>query len=126
LPGVTATAAVELHRIDSTARTNLNGTWIGTFSLATAEHLLHVVLEQSGDTLTGTAGPHPYKQIPITKCKIATTDAGTTVSFQMDMAAEDLVMQFDLASTDTGLKGTVTVSHKGEQVTGPVELVPVR
>ena len=126
LPGVAATAAVELHRVDSNARANLNGTWIGTFSLANAEHLLHVVLEQSGDTLTGTAGPHPYKQIPITKSKVATTNAGTTVSFQMEMAADDVVMQFDLASTATGLKGTVTVTHKGEQITGPVELIPVK
>jgi len=129
LPNVTAAASVELHRVDTNPLAkalNLSGTWLGAFGLANAEHLVHVVLEQSGATLTGTAGPHAYKQIPITAGKVATTEAGTTVSFQMDMSADGVVMQFELTLTETGLKGTVTVSHNGEQISGPVELIPVK
>jgi len=129
VPGATVTLPVQLHRVESNARaraTNVSGAWIGTFGLMDAEHLLQVVFEQSGATLTGTAGPHTYKQMPITQGKVETAEAGTKLSFQVDMAADEVVMLFELTLTDTGLKGTVTVSQNGEQASGRVELKPVK
>ena len=129
LPGVAATAPVELHRIDPNARAkavNLSGKWIGTFKLVNTEMLMHVVMTHSGATITGTAGPHSAKQMPIIAGQVATTEAGTSVSFQMSTGVEGAVMLFELALTDTSLKGTITVSQNGEKVTGPVELTPVK
>jgi hypothetical protein len=129
LPGATATLAVELHRVDANVRakaSNVSGTWIGTFALANTQHLVHVVFEQTGAAITGTAGPHAYTQIPISNGRVGTTDAGTLVSFQMDMAADAVGMLFELKLTDTGLTGTITASHGGEQVSGPVDLKPVK
>ena len=129
LPGVAATAPVELHRIDPNPRAkapNMSGTWIGTFALANTERSLHIVLQQSGASISGTAGPHGSKQMPISEGKVATTEAGTSVSFQMDAGTEEVVMLFELALTDAGLKGTITISQKGEKVSGPVELTPVK
>ena len=57
---------------------------------------------------------------------VATTEAETSLSFQMDTGTEGIVMLFELALTDTGLKGTITISQNGEKVSGPVELTPVK
>ena len=129
LPGVAATAPVELYRIDSNARAkapNLSGKWVGTFNIENTERLMHVVLTQSGATVTGTAGPHSSKQMPIFNGQVATTDAGTSLSFQMDAGIEGAVMRFDLALTDTSLKGTLTISKGDDKLSGPVELTPVK
>ena len=129
LPGVAATAPVELRRVDSNVRAkapNMSGTWVGTLTLANTERLMHVVLAQSGASVSGTAGPHSSKQMPISEGKVETTDAGTSVSFQMDTGVEGAVMLFEFALTDTGLKGTITISQKGEKISGPVELTPVK
>ena len=129
LPGVAATAPVELYRIDSNVRAkapNLSGKWIGTFTIANSEQLMHVELKQSGATVTGTAGPHSTRQMPIIAGEVATTDNGTSVSFQVETGVEGAAMRLELALADTGLKGTVTFSQNGEKISGPVELKPVK
>lgn len=128
IPGVAATAPVELFRIDSNARAkeNLSGRWVGTFSIENSERLMQVVLTQSGAVVSGTAGPHSAKQMPIVAGHVARTDGGTSVSLQVETEIEGAVMLLELALTDTGLKGTVTFSQNGEKVSGPVELTPVK
>ena len=130
LDGIDGTAPVELRLVDAAPRTAspsaVTGTWVGTFKLATTELLAHMIFDQSGATLTGTAGPNAYRQIAITGGKVQATEAGTAVTFQMPLTSENVVLTFDLKMTQAGLEGTVTAVNEGQKVVGPVQLKPVK
>ena len=67
-----------------------------------------LILKQSGNGLTGTAGPSEEKQFPIQNGKID----GDKVTFDIDAGGP--TMHFELLATEKRLSGSVHAEHEGE------------
>lgn len=81
---------------------NVTGTWTGTLTPADRDPgPAHLVLEQEGGTVTGTAGPDASEQHPIQNGK-----------------AENDTITFDIPTGGGLMK--VTLKQKGDEMTGDV------
>lgn len=99
---------------------DLTGIWTGSFSpirdgVAQPERA-HVVLKQTGNTLTGTAGPTADTQFPILKGQVE----GNKVTFEVQSDAPLIV--FELTFVDGHLKGRARAELNGQSMMAEVDL----
>ncbi|HET9370474.1 MAG TPA: hypothetical protein VFO19_09510 [Vicinamibacterales bacterium] len=96
---------------------DLTGTWTGTFTTTTSngpdEDPAHMVLKHSGAELTGTAGPRPDRQMPLTNGKVTTVKGVTTVTFEV-AEPNGAKIAFDLKLVDGRLKGSAKAEMNGQ------------
>jgi hypothetical protein len=106
---------------------DLTGTWTGTFTSRTVsgqmdEDPAHIVLKQTGLTLTGTGGPTADRQTPIKDGKVIVVKDVTTVTFTVaERDGEVPAIHFDLKLVDGRLNGTAKAELKGQTRTATVE-----
>ena len=106
--------------------TSLTGTWVGTIwpmkdGQVVDDDPVCFVLKQEGNVVSGTAGPAPERQFPITKVKLGKEKDVTTLGFEVD--ANGLVIWFDLKLENGMLKGMGSAKREGgEPQTAKVEL----
>jgi hypothetical protein len=96
---------------------DLTGRWTGTFQPTDGESggaLL--VLKQTGNELTGTAGPNENEQSPIKNGKID----GDKITF--DLERENGTMHFELTASGKRLSGTINREHDGEKQTAKLDV----
>ena len=113
------------------AGTSVTGTWAGPVILtidgkATNEvEYVHVVLKQTGDAVTGTAGENANQQYPIRNVKLTTVRDVTTLTFEF--IANGVHSSFTLRTIAGNLKGDVRiVGEDGHVHTATTELKPVK
>jgi hypothetical protein len=111
------------------SQATVTGAWSGslTFRILADEKAapIHAVLKQTGDVLTGTAGPDADRQYRILKGKATTTKAGVTITFELIVDGEHTA--FELTLADGLLKGKATSEGEdGRPHAGSVELRPVK
>lgn len=96
---------------------DMSGTWRGTFAVEKRDPgPALVILKQSGNSLTGTAGPDESERNEIANGKVD----GDTVTF--DILRERGTMKFVLTLEGDTLKGQATREREGEQQTAKVTL----
>lgn len=103
------------------AAQDLSGVWAGEFNITmdgeTRPDVVHMVLKQSGTSLTGTAGPNEEVQWPIINGKID----GAKVTFQVQADGEVGVVDFALTLADGHLKGQATAKSDMRSFTAAVD-----
>jgi hypothetical protein len=101
---------------------DLTGKWTGTLTSAgEGAGPAHIELTQKAAEVTGTAGPSPDRQFPLSNGKVATVKGVTTVTFDATQP-NGLVMKFDLKLVDGRLQGQVTAERDGQKREGAVDL----
>lgn len=111
--------------------TSITGTWAGPLVItidgkasSEVEHV-HVVLKQSGNTVTGTAGENADHQYPIRNGKLTTVGDVTTLTFEF--IANGVHSSFRLRPIDGNLKGDVRiVGEDGHAYNATADLKPIR
>jgi hypothetical protein len=96
---------------------DLTGTWKGTFTPENRDAgPALVILKQTGDTLTGTAGPDESERNEISNGKVT----GNKISF--DILREQGTMRFVLTLDGDTLTGQATRERDGQQQTAKLKL----
>jgi len=111
--------------------TQVTGTWAGPL-IATVDGKLteeveyvHIVLKQTGDDVSGTAGADADHQYPIRNGKVTTVRDVTMLTFEF--IANGVHHSFGLRPIDGGLKGDVRiVGEDGHAYIAKAELKPVK
>ena len=106
---------------------DLTGTWIGTFTSTTStgekdEDPAYLSLKQTGEELTGTAGPRADRQQPIAKGKVTTVKGVTTATFEVTERGDGPVIRFEVKLVDGRLKGTAHAEFNGEKKTATLDV----
>jgi hypothetical protein len=106
---------------------NLTGNWIGTFTSTTStgepdEDPAYLSLKQTGEELTGTAGPRADRQMPIAKGKVTTEKGVTAVTFDVTEPSGGPAIHFALKLVDGRLKGTAIGESDGQKRTATVDV----
>ena len=103
---------------------DLSGRWAGKTKLSidgqVQEDTMHFALKQSGDRVTGTAGPAPDQQAPIRNGKVE----GNRITFETPVP--NGVFQFDLTLEDGHLKGTLIASAQGQSFKATLDMTRMR
>uniref|UniRef100_Q027V7 Uncharacterized protein n=1 Tax=Solibacter usitatus (strain Ellin6076) TaxID=234267 RepID=Q027V7_SOLUE len=104
---------------------DLTGAWSGTFTITmpdgkTSDDTVHLVLKQSGATITGTVGPNAEQQVPITKGSI------TGNKVMLEVPVPDGMFKFDVALEGEHLKGDVTRTAGGESMKAKMDATRVK
>jgi hypothetical protein len=98
---------------------DFSGQWAGKTKLSidgqVQEDTMHLSLKQSGDRLTGSAGPTPEQQAPIRNGKVE----GSRVTFETPVP--NGVFQFDLTLEDGHLKGNVVAIAQGQSFKATID-----
>jgi hypothetical protein len=94
---------------------DVSGEWDGTFTVTTPDgqthaDTVHLVLKQSGENITGTAGPNAGQQRPIARGSIH----GGKIT--LELPAPDGIFKFDIVLEGDHLKGDVTRNSGGESM----------
>jgi hypothetical protein len=101
---------------------DVTGKWSGTFAPEGQNPSgAYVVLKQSGETLTGSAGPEETQQWPIANGKIQGNKITGTVT-----SPEGMVFKLDLTVDGDRIKGDVTGTQEGQVMKGKVDLARVK
>jgi hypothetical protein len=99
---------------------DLSGKWAGKSKMSidgkVQEDTMHIALNQSGDRVTGTAGPDPDQRAPIRNGKVE----GDHVTFETPVP--NGVFQFDLTLKDGHLKGTLVATAQGQSFKAELDL----
>ena len=96
---------------------DVTGTWKGTFTPENRDAgPALVILKQTGDTVTGTAGPDESERNEIVNGKVT----GERITF--DVAREEGTMRFVLMVEGDTLTGQATRSREGQQQTAKLNL----
>ena len=111
--------------------TSVTGTWAGPLIVTVdgkptgeAEYV-HIVLKQTGDDVSGTAGENADHQYPIRKGKVTTVRDVTMLTFEF--IANGVHNSFSLRPIDGSLKGDARiVGEDGHAYTAKAELKPVK
>jgi hypothetical protein len=93
----------------SLSASDLSGKWVGTMErlngspggVKSDDHFL--TLQQSGDSITGTAGPKRNVQWEIKNARLD----GSKLTFEVSAPGGQLVLAYTLEIADDGLAGTV-------------------
>ena len=106
---------------------DVTGTWIGTFTSTTStgepdEDPAYLSLKQTGEELTGTAGPRADRQMPLAKGKVTTEKGVTTVAFDVTEPSGGPPIHFDLKLVDGRLKGTANQESSDRKRTAMVDV----
>lgn len=104
---------------------DVTGTWSGTFIITmpdgkTNDDSVHLVLKQSGATITGTAGPSAEQQLPIAKGTIT----GNRVSLELPIP--DGMFKFDVVLEGEHLKGDVIRTAAGQSMKAKMDATRVK
>src|ERR1041384_7588873 len=92
---------------------DVTGKWTGTFTPDGGDQgPALLILEQKGESLTGTAGPDDSQRFDIINGKVT----GDTVTFQTDSG--NSVMKFELTLKGEGLSGQVSRERDGQKQPG--------
>jgi hypothetical protein len=123
---VSFVAAASAALASQTKAPDLTGTWTGTFTSTTStgepdEDPAHLVLKQTGSELTGTGGPSPERQMPITNGKVTTAKGVTGVTFEVTEGGS-VTIKFDLKLVDGRLKGNAVAEMEGRQRTAVLDV----
>jgi len=104
----------------SASAADISGKWSGTFTPENGDGgSAYVILKQSGDTLTGSAGSDATEQWP----GLQGTISGNKVTFQVKSPTNGTVYKCDLVLDGEHLKGDVTLtSAEGGSGKGKLEL----
>ncbi len=101
------------------AATDVTGQWAGRFDTTvdgeTKEDKILLVLKQSGNELTGTAGPSSDRQWPILNGKLD----GNRVTFNVQ--TPEPLIKFDLTLVDGHLKGNASAEHEGRSMKAVID-----
>jgi hypothetical protein len=94
---------------------DVSGAWTGTFRIALPDgqmrdDTVHMVLRQSGGTITGTAGPNANQQVPIARGTIE----GNRLT--IDVPVPDGRFRFDVVLDGDRLTGEVTRTAGGQSM----------
>jgi hypothetical protein len=92
---------------------DVSGTWSGTLKITgpdgkTQDDTIHLILQQEGGKLTGTAGPSAGEQLPIEKGAVD----GNNVT--MEVPIPNGAFKFAIALDGDHLKGDVTLAAAGQ------------
>ena len=103
---------------------DLSGTYTGTLKAETGQGTQDapgtIVLKQSGEKLSITAGPQPDQQLPGTKI----VRDGGNIKFEINPPGDTpRTMLFDINVKDGKLTGKVTLTREGEVRHGQLDLV---
>jgi len=105
---------------------DVTGKWSGSFEVTrpdgqTKASTAFLVLKQSSDAITGTAGPNEDQQFSIKSGKID----GDKIT--LEVAADDgAVLKFDLTLTGDHIKGDVKGEKDGEKMTAKLDVTAVK
>ena len=90
------------------AASDVSGTWSGRLSsmgtYGSNETTVYVVLKQTGDQITGSAGPHKAHHWPIRNAKVA----GTKITGEV-AEPEGTIFRFTVTADAASMKGDVDV-----------------
>jgi hypothetical protein len=105
---------------------DVTGKWSGSFDSTgpdgqTKAGPAFMVLKQTGETITGTAGPTEDHQLDI---KVGKID-GDKIALEL-ATDEGLVLKFDLTLTDGHIKGDVKGEKDGEKMTAKLDVTAVK
>lgn len=128
-----ALAATALFLVASTGLASqqkapsVTGTWIGTFTSTTStgepdEDPAYMVFKQSGEEITGTAGPRADRQMPLAKGKVTTEKGVTTVTFDVAESPGGEAIHFELKLVEGRLKGTAVAEVDGKKRNATVDV----
>jgi hypothetical protein len=96
---------------------DVSGKWWGE-ALANGEpHPVYITIIQEGAILRGTGGPGPLEQSPMRDGKVV----GNKIIFDIYPGTNE-PLHFELVMDGRDLKGTLSVKHNGQTVTGKVSL----
>jgi len=105
----------------SAAAADVSGKWTGAFTPEADNASQGVlVLKQTGDTVTGTAGPSESEQTAISNGKIE----GDRVTFEIQQPNGMIIVKLVLSGDS--LKGDVEASHDGQTMRGKLDLTRVK
>ena len=94
---------------------DVTGVWAGSFTRSNGSQTeAHFNLKQSGEEVTGTAGPGLDRQVTISNGKVTTVKDVTSVTFDATQP-NGLVMKFDLKLVEGRLKGKATAEADGQK-----------
>ena len=97
------------------AKPDVTGVWAGSFTRSNGSQTeAHFNLKQSGEEVTGTAGPGLDRQVTISNGKVTTVKDVTSVTFDATQP-NGLVMKFDLKLVEGRLKGKATAEADGQK-----------
>lgn len=100
---------------------DVSGKWDGTVTPGGSQGGPgHLELTQKGTEVTGTAGPRPDRQFPITNGKVATVKGVTGLTFDLTQPSGG-VMKFDLKLVEGRLKGNVSMEQNGQKQEGTAD-----
>jgi hypothetical protein len=106
------------------AAADLSGEWAGKTKMIldgqVQEDTMHISLKQSGDRVTGTAGPAPDQRAPIRNGKVD----GNRITFETPIP--NGVFQFDLTLEDGHLKGSLVANAQGQTFKAELDLTRAR
>jgi hypothetical protein len=105
------------------------GAWAGPLIVTVdgkpREEYLHIVLKQTGEVVTGTAGENADQQFPIKNGKLTTVRDVTTLTFEF--IANGVHYAFNVRPIDGMIKGDGRiVGEDGHTYAATVELKPVK
>ena len=116
------------------AAEDVSGTWAGTFIVTNDQNpprnsTAHLVLKQTGATVTGTAGPNEGDQEAIAHGKVATVKKDgkdvTSVTFDMQDTGGPLV-HFVLSLVAGHLKGTADAAQDGHKMSAAIDVTRLK
>ncbi len=104
------------------AAQDLSGVWTGVFNITvdgeTRPDVVHMVLKQSGTSITGTVGPNTENQWPIANGKVD----GAKVTFQVQPEGEMALVTFSLTLAEGHLKGEANAQAEGRSFSAAVDV----
>jgi len=113
------------------AQANVSGTWTGSFKASMDggppnDDTAHITLVQTGTTLTGSAGPNPDRQYPISKGKVETDkDGGVNLMFEVLIQGE-VHATFQLKLVEGRLKGEAKAAGDGHTMSATIDVGRVK
>ena len=110
-------AVVLLASVFALTAADVSGKWTGTFAPEGGdEGPALIILEQKGDTITGTAGPDENQRREISNAKLI----GDKLTF--DIGREDGSMKFVLTLKGEELSGQASREREGQRQTAAVKV----
>jgi hypothetical protein len=105
---------------------DVTGKWSGSFEATGSDGQTNagtafLTLKQTGDAISGTAGPSQEHQVTIKSGKID----GSKIALELIMD-DGGVLTFDLTLADGHIKGDVKGDRGGEKMTAKLDVTPVK
>jgi hypothetical protein len=100
------------------AAADVTGTWTGTFAQEGGDSSgAHLILKQSGNSVTGSGGPNQEQQWPLANGKLE----GNKLTGDVQNP-NGTVYKLDLVVDGNRMKGSATASREGQTVSATMDL----